>query len=281
MEWTNIESADGYLTARCTVGALLDNGRNRACLNPANAGILRRQLNPNRNPSWFGVENKDEAVNLHDWPQGLELANRYAAELPKFTMNSIARRNVWSDSGDEFDRDRFDAGQDAWSSRLRAMGAGRPVLTLTCAIGGRASHTAGELVWSGVGAFAVCDAAEEAGYRVEIIGVKQVMGTFEDRQTRNLRLMIDIKAGDEPLDRETAIMAMGHPAFYRYHILSSYLAMNGTMALNPGLGQVVPPTQNLGDLHMPHCYDSASAASAVRGLIRQIEAMADGTAVAA
>ncbi|HEX2971805.1 MAG TPA: hypothetical protein VHP11_05705, partial [Tepidisphaeraceae bacterium] len=68
---------------------------------------------------WHGM-NPKRVLRLNGWPEGLEIAKQYQQRLPTFTMQNTRRQRVWDVVGDEFDRDRFDAGFDeCWQSRKR------------------------------------------------------------------------------------------------------------------------------------------------------------------
>ncbi|MGE5608191.1 MAG: hypothetical protein ACM359_02960 [Bacillota bacterium] len=228
---------------------------------------------------WYGMK-PARIRHLKGWPEGLEIAKRYTAQLPSFTVEDVKRRRVWDVAGDEFDRDRFDANiEECWMTRRRTKVPARPVLKLTCAVGGSARRGADELVWMGAAAFALCDAAERAGYRVEIEAISQTYETW-DNDRRECVQRIKVKSANEPLDRETTVMAMACPAFFRWHIIRSRCAISPDLEMQGGSGitQDIDPDLR-GDLHMPHAYDFYEAKRAVGELVSQIEAMASGMTV--
>jgi hypothetical protein len=267
-------TADAFVV-ETGVQRLLKWGAAPAPSNEANAEhMVKAVTRLGEREDWYGME-PARFLRLKGWPEGLEIAKRYTQQLPEFHMESIERRRVWDATGDEFDRDRFDAGLDeCWQSRRRIKVASRPVLKLTCAIGGRCKQAADELVWMGAAAFAICDAAEAAGYRLEIEAISHTTETWKN-DGRDLVQRIRVKAADEPLDRETTVMALACPAFFRWHVIHSRCAVSPELTMEDHAGATRSIAQRFhGDLHMNHAYDFESAKQAVAGLIQSIETMA-------
>lgn len=263
------------VVADTTVCRLLEWGQRPVASNRHNTDALIESLTHlAQNSTWYGME-MDRVLTLDGWPEGLDIAKRYAQELPSFTMPSIGRRRIWCDDGDEFCRDRFDAAQDNyWSSRRRMTNPSRPVLKFTCAVGGRSNRSAAQLVWLGAAAFALCDAAEAAGYRMEIEAISQTGDTFAGDSRLSVQ-RIKVKEADEPLNREYVVMALACPAFFRWHIIHARAAIAAELRVTEHYGGTMEiAAQYHGDLHMPHAYDEASARTAVQQLVNKIEQMA-------
>ncbi|MGE5608673.1 MAG: hypothetical protein ACM359_05440, partial [Bacillota bacterium] len=116
--------------------------------------------------------------------------------------------------------------------------------------------------------------AEAAGYRVEIEAISQTTDTWANDR-RNTVQRIKVKAADEPLDRETTVMAMACPAFFRWHVIHSRCVVSPDLEMEFGSGCTTDIDLGLrGDLHMPHAYSVEAAKAAVGQLVRQIENMA-------
>lgn len=267
------------VVGRTTVQRLLDWS---ACPMPANKAVVpwlvkQIQRMPER-LAWYGAASVTAILHMREWPEGLALAEQYARELPPFTLpESVARRDVWDVSGDEFDRDRFDSGVDeCWQTRKRRSSRSKPILRLTVAIGGLHDKQAEDLVWMGVAAFAIADAAEAAGYRLEIDAVSTQ--SHDDHGDATCVQIVRVKEADEPLDRETAIMAMGSPAFFRHHVIASRAAVHAAFVPDRNAGSTMEtPPEYRGDLHMPLSYSAEAATDAVNALVRRINGLADGT----
>lgn len=256
-----------------TAGTLLDYlamGRDPRPSTPANAEKLRRFAEAD--PKWMGMP-MSRVLSLQTWPEGLALAERYATVMPEITVVSRKRRSVWSDDGDEFSRERFEAGQElCWSARRRQPTPKRPtVLRITCEIGGSAMLTAAQLAWSGCAAFAVADAAEQAGFRCQIDAVywAEWSGAPTGWMIFNT---IRVKEPDEPLDREAAITPMACPAFFRYYIHGAMCHASPDVTCGFGMSFPKPAPEDLqGDLHIPRCTSSDAALVAMRSLLKRLE----------
>lgn len=269
-----------HYEVRTTVGELLDLGRTPIGSNEYNAARAQDRFDEFGDRwDWFGMP-REAALSLHDYPEGLALADEYRKVLPTIHAAGIGRRNVWATDGDEFDRDRFDSGVDeCWRTRRRTSRiVAKPILKLTCEIGGDCRKTADQLAWAGAAAFAVCDAAEEAGYQLEIEAVYH--GECVYQNGRGVICSIGIKQAGEPLDRETAILALACPAFFRWHFIQS-LCCVADSNVEGGFGAVatVPPS-HVGDLHIGRCHSAADAHRQVAQLMQKIAELA-GEPVAA
>lgn len=265
--------------AETTVQRLLHWGKAPTPSNEHNAQRLMNAVKSiGRKSGWYGMDAK-RVLRLNGWSEGLEIAKQYQRQLPSFTMQDTRRQRVWSETGDEFDRDRFDAGfDDCWQSCKRVKFAARPILKLTCAIGGHYDLTAEQLMWMGAAAFSLCDSAESAGYRMEIEAISQTHDTWVG-DSRDCVQRIKVKSADEPLDRETTVMALACPAFFRWSVIHARCAMSPDLDMNDGAGCTKEINASLrGDLHMPHAYSFEAAKTAVEGLVQQIEDMATVTA---
>jgi hypothetical protein len=261
------------------VQRLLAWGRSPVASNEHNARLLdaSRRFHLTRKPGWYGAASAEEVLSLRGWPEGLEIAQRYATMLPEFSVKQAVRAAAWSDDGDEFCRDRFDAGlEDPWRTRKRLLRPTRPILKLTCAIGGNCNRSADELIWMGAAAFAMVDAAERAGYRIEVEACSPLERAWLHGRTITQCLRrIRVKAADDALDRETTVMVLACPMFFRWYVIQSLAAVTPDRNIPKDYGCTMPvPSAYHGDLHMPHAYSFEQARRACEGLIAQIERMA-------
>lgn len=262
----DIEYTKSQVVIRTDVAELLAWGKNPAA-SKVNARHLARHNTCSA--SFLGME-RDRARNLTDWSEGLALVEKYRRLMPEMPqMTTVKRRLAWRDDGDDFDRDRFDAGfDDCWRTRVKTQTAGNPVIRLTCAIGANANRSASELVWSGAVAAAVCDAAESAGWRVEIDAIAAA-STYE---TCDKVEIVSVKAAADPLDLSTTVLALACPAFFRWHVLGS-----GAIAereVKDTFGKTMDtPAEFQGDIHIGHCYTQSAAEAELRRIIGMIESM--------
>jgi hypothetical protein len=259
-----------------TVDELLEWGRgNPVTSNGRNANTLADLADKRETRAhWFGMD-ADRIASLTDWPEGRELVEECRRSLPPLpALKSIRRVSAWAEDGDEFDRDRFDAGlDDAWRTKVRGVRPGSTVLKLTCEIGGLSSKTAEQLAWSGALAVAICDTAESAGYRVEIEAIHRSRRCFTNG---NYSLkVIRVKAADEPIMLDRVCMALACPAFFRWFVMGSSTNFHRSLNVKSGFGSTADCPDDLhGDLHIGHCYDRYEASYLASRMIRQIGRMA-------
>lgn len=270
----DIEYRTGLVVIRTDVASLLEFGREPT----ASAKNIRVLTRFDRFGRDFWGMSSDSARNLNEWPEGLELVDRYRQMLPELPpLPAIKRAAVWTADGDEFDRDRFDAGIDeCWRTRRRVTRTAMPTLRLTAAIGGNCDKTPRELAWTGAVAAAVCDAAEDAGYRLDIEAVHSSSGyTSADKVE-----IVGVKRASDPFCLHTAVMALSCPAFFRWHVAGSGLLADRRAKDNLG-ATMDTPAEFVGDLHIGRCYSEREATAECQRLIGQIGRMAVGEEIAA
>ena len=220
-------------------------------------------------PDWYGVANGDEVLRLTDWPEGRRLADAYRRELPEVRLPSLRRRRVWRDAGEEFDRDRFDAGlDDCWSTRSRATVPNGGSLTMTVQVGGLADVDAADLAWTGAAAVAVIDAAEAAGLRLDVTAASTSCNTFPGLSDETT-VLIDVKRASDPVDPASLVLALASPAFFRWHGIKSRATL--PWKVSKGFGSTSPTPADLrGELHLPQVRSRESAAREVDRIARQL-----------
>lgn len=270
MDFDILERREGYWFGRATVTSLLRNGSDPTA-SAKNRGLMDYRLS-HEYSAFYGMR-RSEAQVLNSYPAGLELADSLAAEMPKVAMKGIKARKHWSEDGDDFSRERFEAGHEAcWLGTRRERGIKKPIIRITVAIGATACVDADDLAWSGAAAFAIIDAAESAGYQIELDAYSYAADVFpRSHATPDMLIEVPLKAAGEPLDRETVAMALTCPAFFRWHVMNARMAVES--ACGRGMGSTRPtPDRYIGDLHLPHAYGRHSAEAAVREAIAKIEA---------
>src|SRR5690606_14947015 len=105
------------------------------------------------------------------WEDGARRLQDITRELTPPTTMSRRRKPAWREEGDELSVDRALTGQwdAAWRSSRRVWCAGPATVTLLTYWGGNAVVTTDQLFWQGAAAAVLCDALEDAGYRVQLI----------------------------------------------------------------------------------------------------------------
>ncbi|MCH7720388.1 MAG: hypothetical protein IH988_05285 [Planctomycetes bacterium] len=216
----------------------------------------------------------DDLRTLHTWPEGRERLREIDldnVQLP--TVEGVKRVRCWSDDGDEFDRDRFDAGyDDCWQTRRRRRSPnGKRVIRITVELSASGSNTAGSLIWSGVAAAKLVDELESAGYRVEVNAIE----TSKDVQDRNRHPksynsvdVIRVKDADDPLNIDALLLAVAHPLFFRGFCFAA--RMKRPVRIPPGIGLVAStPGPVRGDIHISKTFTREGAERVVRTALKE------------
>jgi len=180
---------------------------------------------------WSDVEAKANKL----WQDGLDTIRRLADEARgEITMRpkSRKRRQTWSeDSGDEFDTDRFRAGQAPWLE-CRAQSVTAPQrLTLWIDTSTNAYRNPEEMIWRGAAAVIIADLLEAAGFQVEIFGVAGTDNTFHNGN--NFRLAYRMKRHDQPLDMSSLANAVSG-WYYRTVAFQAYYGEKSKVRRNLG-----------------------------------------------
>ena len=211
-----------------------------------------------------------EARTLRSWPAGREKMNRInldGAKLP--APVSIRRVRRWGEDGDEFSRDRFDAGRlDCWKTRCRQRTVSGSTIRVTIELCANWRKTPEQLMWSGLAAAKLADKLEHAGYRVEIA----VTASNSDLDRHGYRCVeiIHVKRAEDPLNLDALLMAVAHPLFFRFVVFSSWLRY--PVRCSPCLGYPADtPTGLRGDIHIAKVFDKAGAEQTVAQAIAKQE----------
>lgn len=235
---------------------------------------------------WYGqgVNCMDdvEALMRDGWAEGANRALALAAQLRDSLPppHSVKRRPVWSDNGDDLDRDRVLSGQldTAWRrTRREAMPAQQTVgLALPWV---HSSHrTPEQLFWGAAAAIALCDLLENAGYRVELTAINAVV---EARSRRPVVVAVCVKGASEALRPDTVAAMFAHAGTYRtYGIASTAVAQR---ELNYGWGPIIGIQRACDELSaaglldkpdfiVESCYSQFAAAHRVQEIITAVQA---------
>jgi hypothetical protein len=214
----------------------------------------------------------EEAQTIRSWPAGRELLAQIDLgdlELPEIATTKRCRR--WSDDGDEFDRDRFDAGYaDCWQSRKRRrVRTGGNTIRLTIELSASWRKSAADLVWSGLAALKLADTLEDKGYRVEIDVVASNRGLNKTR-SHNMVDIIRVKYASDPLNLDALLLSVANPLFYRFHVFASKLRR--PVRCSGGLGHAAEtPTGLRGDIHIAKVFTRDDAQRVVRESLKTQE----------
>lgn len=245
---------------------------------------------------WMGGVSPSEleAIVSKGWAEGAQrvraLADSFRDKLPHPT--SIRRRKVWTDQGDELDRDKVYSGQldTAWRRTVRQEMNAQQVVSVVLPWAHYCNVLAEDLFWAGAAMLALTDVLEDAGYSVELLGLNAVSphATMSRRGRRDNRadqwltaVQVTVKAAGEPLRMDSVAALLCHAGTYRYYGICS---VGGFPAYIGGLGWgTVPSTESAVDrlvdagmMERPtivgkHIYSEFAARAVIEQVIQQLQ----------
>lgn len=180
------------------------------------SGKICRRFRDGGAEDWFGEMVTTEADLLRVLEHGdkiytdLVLGNQVIAPPPQ----SIKRRAIFGDYGDELDIHKVNSGDNSTAWRRRSPRARIGVknirllvnLSQSCGVGASKSK------WVGIAALAIADGLEIAGYNVAI---DAVMGSRGVTNKESCAFVVPIKPYDAPLDITGLSAATCFPGFWR------------------------------------------------------------------
>lgn len=191
-----------------------------------------------------------ECMNLRNWEAGREMLKRVKlndADIP--APVSIRRKRRWSVDGDEFNRDRFDAGlDDCWRSRKRQKTAGNTIVHITLERSAGWKIDASKLIWSGLTVIKLVDKLEDAGYRCKVSVCCSLCGL--DEYNSRASMLFVVKSPNDPLNIDALLLACAHPAFFRFYCFGWAMRFP-EIKVNTIIGYSdVTPKAHRGDIHV-------------------------------
>ena len=176
----------------------------------------------NAKKSWYGVSGGYEQVIkevntgwLEGYKKALELRSQIVSDIPM--AQSIKRRRVFSDTGDNFHIDRLYNGQyeTCFSDMKRKDSNGNPIRRIFVAIGDNGGTSAEKLFYQGVCAAILTDALEDAGYRIELIAYMHSSGCFTDGSNEYTSFVV--KNSDNSMSLSRLNTVVGLSGFFRFY----------------------------------------------------------------
>ena len=216
------------------------------------------------------------------WEQGMEILQMSVERLQKESrpeMKSRKRETKFDDSeGDEFDFDRYMAGQQPFRSSTRETHNGPGEITIITDTTTSANYEAEDILWRGAVALALTKLLEEKGYRVELWVIN---GSFLfDGRPYPVCTACCLKRCSDPLDISTLVNTVSG-WFYRtatFTLLETIVDKNNER-LAWGLGRVYTPipedlnmvTPDLVRIYSSGCYSFSGAIQQVRGEVERFK----------
>ncbi len=165
-------------------------------------------------PRWVGRTVRSitslERMLKEPWEEGMRMFDKMLAEIDthSFRPVSMRRRACWSpDEGDEINLDRLRAGQDFWRTSHRESTTGSPLVTIGIGLATPGSKHWTECMWRAVAAVALTKLLEDAGYRVQLLGVWRTSGVYNRREDGGVCTAVELKRESDPLDLVTLVNA--------------------------------------------------------------------------
>jgi hypothetical protein len=155
-----------------------------------------------------------EKVKVGGWERGVSKLKEIVESLRETVPvpESIIDQIHWGDQGDEFDIHRMWAGaiDRAWSSERGGLAQGPRIVRLLVPYGGSSVCNMDKLRWVGASAVILCDILEDAGFRVEIVGLEA--GKMGCGYCTNI---VRLKEAGEYMSVETLTLMLCHPVAFR------------------------------------------------------------------
>jgi hypothetical protein len=141
------------------------------------------------------------------WDEGLrtfqQVKNQIADERIA-SPKSLKRHACWSeDSGSEINVDRLREGSPFFRTTKRDHRPGPVSITLIVDVGANAAKTQDQIMYRGVASTILTELLEDAGYRVELIGVSASSCNYTNGKDSLITAIL--KYGSDPLDVSTLI----------------------------------------------------------------------------
>ncbi len=193
-----------------------------ACPTSAPHGAWARECFGTHESSFYSVP-QAEARRLarEGWHDGATRV-RAIAERVKLDRPSVPQITRWDVAGAVPSVPRYLAGNPLAMRRRQPDSTRRaPVVTLVSNIAARNGTTLDQFERSAAVAAAITDRLEDAGFRVEVLGVYRgcdhtITGHLKDWQAqRQTEIAFIAKRAADPLDLATLAFALGHPALSR------------------------------------------------------------------
>jgi len=149
------------------------------------------------------------------WQEGYERAQKSLKQVIIPPVQTIKRRGVWSNSGDDLSQDRLFAGQTdtCWRTTRKAQGIGPPRIRILVSVGANADLEGNKLFWRAAAAMPLADALVMSGYHVAIDAIQHSQSTYKG--SKNTVLCVRLKEYTQPLNPAYITGVLGYAGFFR------------------------------------------------------------------
>ena len=177
-------------------------------------------LSPNGN-----TRKEIEDFSKTGWEYGSKKSSKMINELSLPHVESVKRKRVNSDRGDELDIHQVNRGQinTAWKRTKRLSRKAPKRFTLVCQVGGNCGIKSDELLWRGVATLALATVLCKAGHAVEIKAFSMIEGLYPTATIKDRLDIITVKSFSNPLDIDALANILCLAGFFRHYIFKALL----------------------------------------------------------
>ena len=170
------------------------------------------------------------------WQEGSDKALKLINTISLPIVESVKRKRVRSDRGDELDIHQVYRGElnKAWKRTKRLSKKAPKRFTLVARIGANASTQSDELFWRGVSTLALATVLSKAGHSVEIIGYIQNNGCYGSKANSSRLDIVTIKSFQNPLDIDALANVLCLSGFFRHFLFRAWLASERSVVYHFG-----------------------------------------------
>ena len=177
-------------------------------------------LSPNGN-----TRKEIEGFSKTGWQYGSKKSSEMISELSLPHVESVKRKRINSDMGDELDIHQVNRGQinTAWKRTKRLSRKSPKRFTLVCRLGGGCGLSSTELLWRGVATLALATVLSKAGHAVEIKAFCMNQGVYPKAKIRDRLDIVTVKSFSNPLDIDALSNILCLAGFFRHYVFKAWL----------------------------------------------------------
>jgi hypothetical protein len=177
-------------------------------------------LSPNGN-----TRKEIEGFSKTGWQYGSKKSSEMINDLSLPHIESVKRKRVNSDRGDELDIHQVNRGQisTAWKRTKRLSRKTPKRFTLVCRLGGSCGLSSTELLWRGVTTLALATVLSKAGHAVEIKAFCMNEGVYPNAKIKDRLDIVTVKSFSNPLDIDALSNILCLAGFFRHYVFKAWL----------------------------------------------------------
>ena len=178
------------------------------------------ERNKTRAKTWLGADTVDKFLDEYEngWPEGVKKLSEIVIDLQLNESESVKRRRIRSDTGDNLDIFRVYRGDldQAWERCVRKHKVGNRLISLIVNTGSSYVTSADELFYSGATAVRLLEELEQAGYSVAVYGAISGIGGASDLYNKSASYVYKIKDHTDGIDENTMAVDLCRAGVFRH-----------------------------------------------------------------